>query len=265
MRNTLILIFAVSFFAGCGAVKSGSSAARVNDTIAAIPQKPVPSPTAVDAGAPSYMTISPADAEVQKILGSYVGAFGDNKITLMISKAAGNTISGRSIVGGNDRPFEGTYSAENGVYNVSAKEPGDHKDDGIFNFTVSASDPSKVSGTWQANDTKRPQKSYTLERRKFQYRPDVGEYPQASTRALKASEVENLTRVELQMMRQEIFARHGYCFNTKEFRQRFENEDWYVPDTVDIRGRLTDLEKKNIALIKRYEKYAEKYGDDYGR
>ena len=36
-----------------------------------------------------------------------------------------------------------------------------------------------------------------------------------------------------------------------------------APD--DIRGRLTDIEKKNIALIKRYEKYAEVYGDEFGR
>ena len=66
-------------------------------------------------------------------------------------------------------------------------------------------------------------------------------------------------------MRQEIFARHGYCFSKKEFRQQFESEDWYVPDTTDIRGRLTDIEKKNIALIQRYEKYADEYGDGYGR
>jgi hypothetical protein len=74
-----------------------------------------------------------------------------------------------------------------------------------------------------------------------------------------------MAKEELQFMRQEIFARHGYCFTKKEFRQQFENEDWYVPDTTDIRGRLTDIEKKNIALIKRYEKYAEEYGDVYGR
>ena len=29
--------------------------------------------------------------------------------------------------------------------------------------------------------------------------------------------------------------------------------------------QLTDIEKKNIALIKRYEKYADDYGDDFGR
>ena len=66
-------------------------------------------------------------------------------------------------------------------------------------------------------------------------------------------------------MRNEIFARHGYCFAKKEFRQQFENEEWYVPNTVDIKGFLTEIEKKNIALIKRYEQYAEEYGDEYGR
>ena len=60
-------------------------------------------------------------------------------------------------------------------------------------------------------------------------------------------------------MRNEIFARHGYCFKKKELRQQFETEDWYVPNTVDIKGFLTEIEKKNIALIKRYEKYAEDY------
>lgn len=66
-------------------------------------------------------------------------------------------------------------------------------------------------------------------------------------------------------MRNEIFARHGYCFAKKHLRQQFEMEDWYVPNTVDIKGFLTDIEKKNIELIKRYEKYADEYGDEYGR
>jgi len=262
MKNSLLVIVLASVFAGCNQIKSSDTAGKVNDTTA---PTPAAASTPAQEGAPSYTAVSPADAEAQKILGSYVGAFGDNKITLMITKAAGNSVTGRSIVGGNDRPFEGTYTAQNAVYTIDAKEPGDHKDDGVFKFSVSASDPSKVTGTWKPNDTKRPEKSYTLDRRKFEYRADVGGWPEASTRPLKTSEVENLSKGELQMMRQEIFARHGYCFSKKEFRQRFENEDWYVPDTTDIRGRLTDIEKKNIALIKRYEKYAEEYGDEYGR
>ena len=202
---------------------------------------------------------------VEAILGSYVGQFGDNKITLLITKASGGVVSGRTIVGGNDRPFDGTLSMADGSYNIEAREPGDHKDDGIFKFQIADSDPGHLNGTWKANDVKRPEKSYTLERKKFEYRPDVGNWPEASQRALKTDDVENLTKSELELMRNEIFARHGYCFAKKNLRQQFENENWYVPNTVDIKGFLTDIEKKNIALIKRYEKYAEEYGDEYGR
>ena len=208
---------------------------------------------------------SPATSSAGEILGSYVGPFGDNKITLLITKADGTSVSGRSIVGGNDRPFDGTFTLENGVYKIVANEPGDHKDDGVFKFSIASTDPTKVSGTWKANDTKRPEKSYTLERRKFEYKTDVGEWPQASQRLLKESDVENLMKSDLTFMRNEIFARHGFCFQRKELRQQFETYDWYVPNTVDIKGFLTDIEKKNIALIKRYEKYADDYGDEYGR
>jgi hypothetical protein len=104
-----------------------------------------------------------------------------------------------------------------------------------------------------------------LQRKEFKYQANVGTWPEASKRLLKPADVENLVKPELELMRNEIFARHGYCFNKKNLRQQFENEDWYVPNTVDIKGYLTDIEKKNIALIKRYEKYAEEYGDEYGR
>ncbi|MBV9215030.1 MAG: YARHG domain-containing protein [Acidobacteria bacterium] len=263
MKNSLLLVLIASCLTACSIAKSSTS--QVNDTTASSsPNSPAASPS-VDPNAPSYTALSPADADAQKILGSYVGAFGDNKITMLITKAAGNSISGRTVVGGNDRPFDGTYTVQNNVYTVNAKEPGDNKYDGVFKFTVSSADPSKVTGTWKPNDTSRPEKSYTLDRRKFEYKPNVGQYPEASTRLLKAKDVENLDKGQLTFMRQEIFARHGYCFSKKEFRQQFENEDWYVPDTTDIRGRLTDIEKKNIALIQRYEKYADEYGDGYGR
>ena len=239
------------------ACKSGGPVATSADKVA-------------DAGKESAQRPGSAPAEkavesIEPILGSYVGQFGDNKITLLITKAGNGEVSGRTIVGGNDRPFDGTLSLTDGSYNVEAREPGDHKDDGTFKFIIAAADPSELKGTWKANDAKRPEKSYTLERKKFEYRPDVGNWPEASQRLLKTADVENLPASELAFMRNEIFARHGYCFAKKEFRQQFENEEWYVPNTVDIKGFLTEIEKKNIALIKRYEKYAEEYGDEYGR
>ena len=141
----------------------------------------------------------------------------------------------------------------------------DHKDDGVFNFTINETTADNVTGSWKPFAKGRPGKEYQLDRRKFEYRTDVGEYPEASQRLLKPADVENMMKEDLQFMRNEIFARHGFCFNKKELRQMFEMEDWYVPNTVDIRGLLTAIEKKNIDLIKRYEKYAEEYGDEYGR
>jgi hypothetical protein len=208
----------------------------------------------------------PSVNPLEKLLGSYVGAFGDNKITLLIIKAEGDSILGRSIVGGNDRPFAGTFTFDNGIYAVSAKEPGDDKDDGVFTFSINKDSTDLVKGSWKANDPKRPlAKTYTLQRKKFEYKADVGSWPEASQRLLKADDIENLPKQELEFMRNEIFARHGYCFKKKNLRQQFEMEDWYVPNTVDIKGFLTDIEKQNIAMIKRYEKYAADYGDEYGR
>jgi YARHG domain len=202
---------------------------------------------------------------LEKLLGSFVGAFGDNKITLLIIKAQGDSVEGRSIVGGNDRPFLGTLMEKGGVYNISAREPGDNKDDGVFNFYISKDSLDLVKGSWKPNDTKRPAKEYTLQRKKFEYKPDAGTFPEASQRLLKTKDVENMMKEDLMFMRNEIFARHGYCFKKKDLRQQFEMQDWYVPNTVDIKGFLTDIEKKNIELIKRYEKYAQEYGDEYGR
>ena len=93
----------------------------------------------------------------------------------------------------------------------------------------------------------------------------MGNYPEGSKTLLKEEDVENLGKSALELMRNEIFARHGYCFKKKDLREQFEDKDWYIPNTVDIKKDLTEVEKKNIALIKKYEKYAEEYGDDFGR
>lgn len=78
-------------------------------------------------------------------------------------------------------------------------------------------------------------------------------YPQASERLLNREDVENLSGWELKIMRNEIFARHGYIFKTEEMRNYFKYESWYVPVHDNVDNMLTDVEKKNIELIKRYE------------
>src|SRR4030095_4510181 len=251
MRKLLLVFTASFFFLACNNdSKTKGSSKEKDDSIT---------------GQNKVTNNTPVVAVVEKLLGSFVGAFGDNKITLLITRAEGDSVLGRSIVGGNDRPFAGTMILKDGVYSIVAKEPGDHPDDGVFKISIQDNNPDVVTGSWTPNDTKKKAKDYTLHRREFKYQPGVGSYPEASERMLKPEDVENLMKEDLEFMRNEIFARHGYCFKKKHLRQQFENEEWYVPDTVDIKGRLTEIEKKNIEMIKRYEKYAEEYGDEYGR
>ncbi|MBS1509328.1 MAG: YARHG domain-containing protein [Bacteroidetes bacterium] len=202
-----------------------------------------------------------------QLLGSYVGTFGDNKITLLISKAVKDTVEGRTIVGGNDRPFIGTIQFSDGKYSMNAKEPGDDKNDGVFDMSFDEASSNTISGSWQPmrNDATVQGKHFSLDRKSFVYKKDVGYYPEASERLLTDDDVSNLLKSDLEQMRNEIFARHGYCFKRKASRELFENKDWYIPHSVDVRGDLTDIEKKNITRIKRFEKYAAETDDEFGR
>jgi YARHG domain len=266
MRKFLILLFAASILFACNNNKSGNK--RDGGTVETDKKDSNAASTAQQAAAPTPAAVP---NPYEKILGSFVGAFGNNKITMLITKATKDSVGGRTIVGGNDRPFTGTWYSGEGKYGggatyfFTAKEPGDHKDDGEFNFVMSEDATDVVNGSWTPYNKSRPAKEYSLERKKFEYSTDVGDYPEASQRLLKPKDVENMMKEDLEFMRNEIFARHGFCFSKKYLRQQFEMQDWYVPNTVDIKGFLTDIEKKNIDMIKRYEKYADEYGDEYGR
>ena len=87
----------------------------------------------------------------------------------------------------------------------------------------------------------------------------------ASTTVLKESELKNLKKLELEIIRNTIFARHGYSFKKKSFRQFFDPVDWYIPITDDMSGKLTLIEQKNILLLNRFQKYAEDNYDSFGR
>ena len=73
-----------------------------------------------DSGVTSMIQTPPAVSLLEKLLGSFVGAFGDNKITMLIIRAQGDSIEGRSIVGGNDRPFLGKFVENSGKYLITA-------------------------------------------------------------------------------------------------------------------------------------------------
>jgi pyridoxine 5'-phosphate synthase PdxJ len=71
---------------------------------------------------------------------------------------------------------------------------------------------------------------------------------------------------DLEVLRNSIYARHGYSFRNRKMRYIFDNyTEWYMPVSLNVEKELTEIEKKNIDLLKRYENHAAKYYDEFGR
>ncbi|MFK7798976.1 MAG: YARHG domain-containing protein [Aureispira sp.] len=68
-------------------------------------------------------------------------------------------------------------------------------------------------------------------------------------------EVSNHLSVEdLQYMRNEIYARHGYKFKSAKWQERFAEESWYKATQDNVDALLSPLEKQNVQFLLRYEK-----------
>lgn len=59
---------------------------------------------------------------------------------------------------------------------------------------------------------------------------------------------------ELRIMRNEIFARYGYIFQSEDLKNYFNSKKWYKPALNNVNELLTEIDKKNIELIANFEK-----------
>lgn len=85
--------------------------------------------------------------------------------------------------------------------------------------------------------------------------PDMpGRYPLASSRLLTDTDLIDISKDELNIMRNEIYARHSYRFKNKKVLHFFSKQEWYTPRLDNVNNLLSDLEKTNIDTIKRFEK-----------
>lgn len=63
----------------------------------------------------------------------------------------------------------------------------------------------------------------------------------------------NIPREQLRLMRNEILARHGYVFQSKDLRDYFSKKWWYKPVADNNSIKLNIVEQTNVQLIKSEE------------
>lgn len=187
-----------------------------------------------------------------------------NKITLFIDQMQDGAMIGYSVCAGNDRPFRGVYTEDGDKITATLNEPGDNKYDGVFDLVITKN-PLTLVGKWTPVNPAQSSRHYALVRKNFVYDATAGQYTESSVKLLTSDDVNNLYKDDLRLMRNEIYARHGYSFKLKDVRALFDNKDWYMPISTDVRKKLTAMEIKNEKLIRQFEKYAEDSYDDFGR
>jgi hypothetical protein len=80
-----------------------------------------------------------------------------------------------------------------------------------------------------------------------------GRYPEASSRYLSQSDLAYKSCFDLKIMRNEVYARHGYIFRTPDMVDYFTRQGWYRPSAADVTNSLSGIEKRNAQLIKTNE------------
>lgn len=87
----------------------------------------------------------------------------------------------------------------------------------------------------------------------------------ASKQKLTEKDLKNLRKLDMEIIKNAVFARHGYSFKKQTYRYFFEQTDWYIPVSNNVDSELSPLEKENVALLNRFIKYAEDKYDSFGR
>ena len=84
-------------------------------------------------------------------------------------------------------------------------------------------------------------------------------YGFASTVPLTVGMIEMYDKEDLRIMRNEIWARHGYKFNSPDLQQRFSKVKGYKPVADNSQVHLTPLEQLNAETIKALEERTEEW------
>jgi hypothetical protein len=85
-----------------------------------------------------------------------------------------------------------------------------------------------------------------------------GVWPWTSQRLVTEYDLQGLSLQDLELMRNEIYARHGWVFSRQDLRRYFESQPWYRPNNDGLANRMVEaglsgVERRNIQIIQEQE------------
>lgn len=200
------------------------------------------------------------------------GVFNENSKTFVLDEPGTDKTDGRFEVKINADSLSGKWMAFNkGAVKAPNKKVKLVKKEFAYNPNfmldensdlIDWSNPKEFVEKYIDPDTKQAEK-YTTQKNRMA--SDAVFKLNASKQKLTESQLKNLRKLDLQIIKNSVFARHGYSFKKETFRNFFEQTDWYIPVSANVDNDLTPMEKENVALLNRFIKYAEDRYDYFGR
>ena len=194
-------------------------------------------------------------AQIPKLAPSWTGLYNDEQKISLFLQQKGTAVKGYSLLNGKQTEFKGNLQATDLNYTLTLNEIGQGAI--IGKFVLSYKDNSlPMEAQWLPSTNTVKPKFFSLDAQQCKYAKAEGEFPYASVRLLKDADLQ-VALGQLQYMRNEIYARHGYAFQNKNWASAFAQYNWYMPCYNQVDDRLTAIEKENIKRIKMVEPYAE--------
>lgn len=227
------------------------------------------------------------------------------KISIKINRITKDSVYGQSIVNGNQRPVRGVFNETSKSFvldepgndktdgRFEVKLNGDSltgkwnafnkkvvkaplkslkliKKDFVYNPNFML-DPDSNLVDWnnpkdfveKYTDSDGKTESYTTSKNRVA--SDAVFKLNASKQKLSEKDLKNLRKLDMEIIKNSVFARHGYSFKKETYRDFFEQTDWYIPVSNNVDNELSPMEKDNVALLNRFIKYAEDKYDSFGR
>ena len=228
---------------------------------------------------------------------------GISQFNIIIEKITAKGIEGKTIMNGNEKSIKGNLSETKDSLIVTLNDPINSKNAGVYSIKIKNNGLNGNWKPNDKNSKTTLIKLYDFKKKQFTYNPKLMLAPteiiekempyelyvdyltleknsdgafrdadenivtkiNSSTTKLVENDLKKYKKIDLQILKNTIYARHGLIFKDAVTRQFFNYSKWYIPFTNSIDAKLTPLEKENIAMLEKFEKYATDNYDNFGR
>ncbi|NLN74822.1 MAG: protein kinase [Armatimonadetes bacterium] len=123
--------------------------------------------------------------------------------------------------------------------------------------------PTIEQPTTETSDSESTSTSSDIDVDEFEEPEGMGRWPWTSERAVDESDIAYISASDRDIMRNEIYARHGWVFRRKDIQSYFDRQPWYRPGGSDSNrdsvnriaaAAMSKLERANAKKILDYQK-----------